>query len=80
MPVYDVDGGLNFQGYSPRQLTGRLPHDQTATLPFYPGGSHVPPELIGIVNGTGAKPQPYQTAGGKKPIMSKVRVIPSMRK
>jgi len=45
MPVYDVDGGLNFQGYSPRLFTGRLPIDQTASRPFYMGGSQVPVAL-----------------------------------
>jgi hypothetical protein len=42
MPVLDVDGGLNFQGYNPRILTGRLPAQEK---PFYFGGSQVPSSL-----------------------------------
>ena len=43
MPVLDVDGGLNFQGYNPRILTGRLPVSDPK--PFYFGGSEVPTSL-----------------------------------
>ena len=45
MPVKDPDGGLNFQGYDPRTLTGKIPVDQTATKPFRFGGSNVPINL-----------------------------------
>lgn len=43
MPVLDVDGGLNFQGYNPRILTGRLP--ASSPKKFYFGGSEVPSSL-----------------------------------
>jgi hypothetical protein len=42
MPVLDVDGGLIFQGYNPRILTGRLPAQEK---PFFFGGSQIPSSL-----------------------------------
>ena len=45
MPILDVDGGLVWNGYSPRLFTGRLPKEQYASLPFYFGGSNVPTDL-----------------------------------
>jgi hypothetical protein len=42
MPVLDVDGGLTFQGYNPRILTGRLPAREK---PFFFGGSQIPSSL-----------------------------------
>lgn len=73
MPVADPDGGLIFQGYDVGVLKGAkaLPMDQTATKPFYFGGSEVPVDL-GI-----AKP-----IGGTKQfhMLQKVHKLPSVRK
>lgn len=41
MPVKDVDGGLVFQGFSPRTLTDRLPKETYTSVPFRFGGSNV---------------------------------------
>jgi hypothetical protein len=41
MPVKDVDGGLVFQGFSPRTLTDRLPRETYTSVPFRFGGSNV---------------------------------------
>lgn len=75
MPVKDVDGGLNWRGYDPRLFTGRLPHDQYVSKPFYFGGSQVPTNL-------GMPPSSYSGSGmmSKKPILSKVKKLPLMRK
>jgi|TARA_R110000868_G_scaffold168421_1_gene403150 hypothetical protein len=37
----DVDGGLVWQGFSPRVQTDRLPKDKYVSLPFYFGGSNI---------------------------------------
>lgn len=42
MPIRDVDGGLNFQGFNPRIITGKVAKDQSVSKPFYQGGSEVP--------------------------------------
>ena len=73
MPVPDVDGGLNFQGFSPRILTGKLPDDQSAKKPFY-GASEVPYELA-------VNKQTLPTTLTKFNITSKVvHKLPSVRK
>lgn len=41
MPVKDVDGGLVFQGFSPRTLTDRLPKETYTSVPFRFGASNV---------------------------------------
>lgn len=74
MPVLDVDGGLTFQGYNPGVFKSvkALPKDQTATFPFYFGGSEVPMDL-------GISKQKTQEL--KKPLMlQKVYKLPSVRK
>jgi hypothetical protein len=45
MPIKDVDGGLPWNGYSPRLFTGQLPAEQYVSVPFYFGGSAVPTGL-----------------------------------
>ena len=45
MPIKDIDGGLNFQGFNPRILTDRLPKEQYVSKPFYFGGSQVSESL-----------------------------------
>lgn len=47
MPVPDPDGGINFQGYNPKILTGR---SEPPYKPFYFGGSQVPMYLNKINN------------------------------
>lgn len=42
MPIKDPDGGMVFQGFNPRIITGKLPKDQSVSKPFYQGGSEVP--------------------------------------
>ena len=37
----DIDGGLVFEGFSPRTQTGRLPVDKYVSVPFLFGGSNV---------------------------------------
>jgi hypothetical protein len=37
----DVDGGLVYQGFSPKTQTGRLPVDKSVSKPFLFGGSNV---------------------------------------
>lgn len=74
MPVADPDGGLNFQGYDIGTLKGAkaLPKDQTATKPFYFGGSEVPVDL-------GMTAQKIQSV--KQPlVLQKVYKLPSVRK
>tara|TARA_R110002126_G_scaffold41650_2_gene121225 strand:- start:461 stop:658 length:198 start_codon:yes stop_codon:yes gene_type:complete len=41
MPVKDIDGGLGFQGFSPRTITGRLPKDTYNSVPMEFGGSNL---------------------------------------
>ena len=41
MPVKDIDGGLTFQGFSPRTITGRLPRETYNSVPFNFGGSNL---------------------------------------
>lgn len=41
MPVKDIDGGLTFQGFSPRTITGRLPTETYNSVPFEFGGSNL---------------------------------------
>lgn len=41
MPVKDIDGGLNFSGFSPRTITGRLPAETYNSVPFEFGGSNI---------------------------------------
>lgn len=45
MPIKDPDGGLVFQGFNPRIITGKLPKDQYVSKPFYQGGSEVPENI-----------------------------------
>jgi hypothetical protein len=37
----DVDGGLVYQGFSPKTQTGRLPVDKYVSKPFFFGGSNI---------------------------------------
>ena len=37
----DIDGGLVFEGFSPRTQTGRLPVDKYVSKPFLFGGSNI---------------------------------------
>jgi hypothetical protein len=37
----DIDGGLVFEGFSPRTQTGRLPAETYVSKPFLFGGSNV---------------------------------------
>lgn len=37
----DIDGGLVYQGFSPKTQTGRLPVDKYVSVPFLFGGSNV---------------------------------------
>jgi len=37
----DIDGGLVFEGFSPRTQTGRLPVDKYVSVPFLFGGSNI---------------------------------------
>lgn len=78
MPVKDPDGGLIFQGFDPRTITGKLPVDQTATLPFYFGGSEVPTDLG--MSGSGMARKPSGATYSKSSITSRVHVLPSIRK
>lgn len=74
MPTPDVDQGIIWQGYNPDVLKGAraLPKDQTATKPFYFGGSEVPTDL-------GISKQPTQQL--KQPLaLQKVYKLPSIRK
>jgi hypothetical protein len=41
MPVPDKDGGMVWNGFSPRTITDRLPKDTTTSVPFRFGGSNV---------------------------------------
>jgi hypothetical protein len=41
MPVFDVDGGLTFQGYNPSVLNNKTPKDTYSSVPFRFGGSNV---------------------------------------
>ena len=41
MPVFDKDGGMVWQGFSPRTITDRLPKDTYNSVPFRFGGSNV---------------------------------------
>jgi hypothetical protein len=41
MPVKDIDGGLVYQGFSPRTITDRLPVEKSVSVPFRFGGSNV---------------------------------------
>ncbi len=68
MPSVDIDGGLTFQGYNPRVLTGNLPKQQK---PFYFGGAGaaVPFDL-------GLKNQPVKRFS----ITQKVMSLPSIMK
>lgn len=66
MPVADIDGGLNFQGYNPRVLTGRLPKEQKH---FYVGGKNAPLDLA-------LKNQPVK----RYSITQKVMTLPSIMK
>ena len=75
MPVKDVDGGLVWDGYSPRIFTGRLPKEQYVSKPFFFGGSQVPTDL-------GLSPRSYSGTGMTCP-SCKTRVVkklPSIRK
>jgi hypothetical protein len=79
MPVKDPDGGLTFQGYDPRLFTGKLPVDQTATKPFYFGGSEVPTDLG--IHGSGMRQQTPIGAKSTNPLItSRVHKLPSVRK
>jgi hypothetical protein len=42
MPIKDPDGGLNFQNFNPRIITGKVAKDQSVTKRFYQGGSQIP--------------------------------------
>ena len=66
MPVADIDGGLTFQGYNPKILTGRLPKQEK---PFYFGGNNVPFDLA-------LKNQPVK----RYSITQKVMTLPSIMK
>jgi hypothetical protein len=66
MPQKDIDGGLNFQGYNPRVLTGRLPKEQ---IKFYVGGNNVPFDLA-------LKAHPVK----RYSITQKVMTLPSIMK
>jgi hypothetical protein len=79
MPIKDPDGGLVFQGYDPRVLTGRLPVDQTATNPFYFGGSQVPHDL-GISGSGMSHAMPIGGTTIKPVITHQVYKLPSVRK
>lgn len=68
MPVPDIDGGIIFQGYNPRILTGRLP--ARSPKPFYFGGSQVPSSL-GL---------PESSYSGSGMSMRVVKKLPFIRK
>ena len=79
MPIKDPDGGLVWQGYDPRLIAGNLPSDQTATRPFYFGGSQVPTKGVTDVNLTGGAVA-RSRLGTSIPITNPVKVLPSIRK
>lgn len=71
MPSFDVDYGLNFQGYNPRILTGRLP--ASSPKQFYFGGSEVPSSLE-------LPKSSYSGIGIKNCKMRVVKKLPLIRK
>lgn len=78
MPVKDPDGGLIFQGFDPRVITGKLPVDQYVSKPFYFGGSEVPTDLG--ISGSGMTKKPIGATTTKPVITSRVHTLPSIRK
>jgi hypothetical protein len=80
MPVKDIDGGLNFQFYSPRLFNDRLPKEQYVSRPFFFGGSQVPIELNAPQLSSQGGAVAAATRGSFRPHMRKVATMPIMRK
>lgn len=81
MPIKDVDGGLNWQGYDPRLFGDKLPQDQYATNRFYFGGSQVPtdlnaPKMSSNMTGQGIA---SATHGAFRPMLRSIKKLPNMR-
>lgn len=70
MPVFDVDGGLVWQGFNPHIFGTKISSQEK---PFYFGGSQVP-TLVPKMSGGNIVTQQY------RPVMSKVKKLPGMRK
>jgi hypothetical protein len=74
MPTFDVDGGLNYQNYNPKILSGRQQREQYVSKPFYFGGSQVPNDLNMSQASSGSGMM------SRKHILRKLFKLPNIRK